>query len=112
MVYLIHFNKKYKRVKHYLGYSAEENFQNRIHHHKKGTGSRLMRAVSFAGINWKVVRTWPGEDGNFERQLKNQRNHSLLCPICSKNAKKKIDRQRRKRAKQARRQLRKLKQAA
>jgi hypothetical protein len=31
-----------------------------------------------------VVQTWPGEDGNFERKLKNQKHASRLCPVCNK----------------------------
>lgn len=109
MVYLIHFNKAYKGVKHYIGYSADENFENRMHHHRRGTGARLMRAIKIANINWKVVRKWPGEDGNFERMLKNKRNHALLCPICAERKKKQIARQRKQKAKQLRKQLRALK---
>lgn len=82
MVYLIHFDKDYKGVQHYLGYSADEKFDYRIEHHRKNRGACLMKAVNNAGINWEVVRTWPGMDGNFERLLKKRKNHSFLCPIC------------------------------
>lgn len=91
MVYLIHFETKFKGVQHYIGYSAEDKFKNRIEHHRKNTGARLMRAVNLAGIKWNVVREWPNENGHFERKLKNQRNHALLCPKCkaSKTAERK-----------------------
>lgn len=88
MVYLIHFNEAFKGVQHYLGYSADEKFSARIHHHEKGTGSRLVRAVNKAGIKWSVVRQWPNEDGNFERMLKNKKNTPALCPVCAANKKK------------------------
>jgi predicted GIY-YIG superfamily endonuclease len=84
MVYLIHFDEPFKHAEHYLGYSKDENFLARIEHHRKGTGSALMRAVKNAGIGWNVVRQWPGMDGNFEQALKKKGYHSkLLCPICN-----------------------------
>lgn len=82
MVYLIHFEKKFWHTQHYLGYTADEKFDKRIAHHRAGTGSRLMRAVTRAGIEWSVVRTWPNEDGHFERQLKNRKKSRCLCPKC------------------------------
>lgn len=84
MVYLIHFEKKFYHAQHYIGFSKDELFKNRIEHHKSGSGSRLMRAVTKAGIGWKIARTWPNEDGNFERSLKNKKKSRLLCPCCSK----------------------------
>ena len=88
MVYLIHFDEPFKGVQHYLGYSADEKFAARIHHHEKGTGSRLVRAVNAAKIGWSVVRQWPNEDGNFERMLKNKKNTPALCPACLANKEK------------------------
>jgi predicted GIY-YIG superfamily endonuclease len=84
MVYLIHFEKKIGHAQHYIGFCYDERFAARIHHHEKGTGSRLLKAVNEAGIKWSVVRQWPNEDGNFERKLKNKKKASLLCPICLK----------------------------
>ncbi len=88
MVYLIHFDEPFKGVQHYLGYSADEKFAARIRHHQKNTGARLIRAVNLAGIGWNVVRQWPDQDGNFERQLKNRKNSSKLCPVCIEAKKK------------------------
>lgn len=82
MVYLIHFSKPFHHARHYLGYT--EDLKKRLHHHKKGTGSRLLRAVGEAGINFRVVRTWPDADGHFEQKLKKGKNSSKLCPICKK----------------------------
>lgn len=87
MVYLIHFNKKFKHAKHYIGFCKDGRLKERMFHHKNGTGSKLMKAVSKAKINWKVVRVWDNEDGNFERKLKNMKNSKKLCPICNKNIK-------------------------
>ncbi len=82
MVYLIHFEEKYKHAQHYIGFSKDKLFQSRLEHHLKGSGSRLLRAVNKAGIKWSVVKTWPDEDGNFERKLKNRKKSSCLCPTC------------------------------
>lgn len=88
MVYLIHFTKKFKHAKHYIGAvnGGEPELKKRIFHHRKNTGSRLLRALNLAGINWYVVRTW---DGGFdlEKQLKAKKDSKSLCPICNKKLK-------------------------
>lgn len=86
MVYLIHFDQKLKHAQHYIGFCYDNRFKKRISHHRNNTGAPILRALNKAGIGWSVVRTWPNEDGNFERKLKNQKKASCLCPICkSKN---------------------------
>jgi hypothetical protein len=82
-VYLIHFNRAYKHARHYLGFS--ENLDKRITDHLCGMGARLMEVVSLARIEWKVVRTWPG-DRKLERRLKNAHNTPRLCPVCNPKA--------------------------
>ncbi len=83
LIYLLHFEKKLGHSQHYLGFSeSHENFHKRLERHTKGQGSRLMRAVSKAGINFAVARIWEGKDRNFERKLKNRKNAPKLCPIC------------------------------
>lgn len=88
MVYLIHFTKKFKHAKHYIGAvnGGDEELGKRLFHHRKGTGSRLMRAVTNAGINWYVSKVW---DGGFEleKQLKSLKNSKSLCPVCNKKKK-------------------------
>jgi predicted GIY-YIG superfamily endonuclease len=79
-VYLIHFRKPYRHAKHYLGYT--ENLDKRLTDHVCGMGARLMEVVTDAKIDWKVVRTWPG-DRRLERQLKNRKEAPALCPVCS-----------------------------
>ena len=75
MVYLIHLDREFKGCRHYIGWAKNEcTFERRMEHHRKGSGAHFMKAVTEAGIEWKVVRTWPDEDGNFERKLKNQKN--------------------------------------
>lgn len=82
-VYLIHFRRPYKHARHYLGYS--EHLDKRITNHLCGMGARLMAVIYEANIDWKVVRTWPG-DRKLERRLKNAHNTPLLCPVCNPKA--------------------------
>lgn len=79
IVYLLHFSKAYKRVRHYIG--STTNLEERVREHMNGQGSKLMKAVSKAGIKVTIARTWSG-DRNFERFLKNQKNSKRFCPLC------------------------------
>lgn len=78
-IYLIHFERPFKHAMHYMGFS--QNLPQRLKSHKQGCGSKLMRAVSAAGIRWAVVETWTG-DRHLERKLKNQGGHAKKCWIC------------------------------
>ena len=83
-VYLLHFSEPYQHARHYIGFShTTRTLKARLAHHASGTGAKLMRAVGRAGIEWSLARTWKDGDRTFERQLKNRKNSSLLCPICS-----------------------------
>lgn len=83
-VYLIHFDQPFSHARHYIGWTHNgHTLRARLDHHQNGSGARLMRAVSRAGIPWRVVRTWRGMDRHFERRLKNQNNSARLCPICN-----------------------------
>ena len=85
IVYLIHFDEPYKHARHYMGSTTEFNMEARLDHHMSGRGSRLMAAVSSAGIPWRVVRLWAG-DKNIERKMKNnvRGNTGAYCPLCAK----------------------------
>jgi predicted GIY-YIG superfamily endonuclease len=84
-VYLIHFDKPYRHARHYVGYARLVTA--RLEHHRAGRGARLLAAVNAAGISYKIARTWPDGDRNFERQLKkNGKRGPLLCPICNPSA--------------------------
>lgn len=87
MVYLIHFDSPFKHAKHYIGFTETNDVTKRMDHHRKGSGSSLMKAVTKAGISWNVVRTWPNETRTFERKLKNRKKSSQICPVCNKNIK-------------------------
>jgi len=81
-VYLICLDTKFHHCKHYIGYTT--NLEKRLARHRNGTGSRLLRAVNLAGINYVVSRIWGGKDGNFERLLKKRKKASDFCPRCGK----------------------------
>lgn len=85
MVYLIHFDQKLHHAQHYIGFVDEptHTLENRIECHKKGKGSKLLKALVEKKIGFSVVRTWEDGDRNFERKLKNRKKASLLCPICN-----------------------------
>lgn len=84
MVYLLCFHSKLKHAKHYIGFvERPEDLDRRMSKHKKGNGSKLMAAVTKAGIDFTIARLWPQGDRNFERKLKNRKNSKHLCPVCS-----------------------------
>ncbi len=86
MVYLLHFDKPYCHARHYLGYvKAEEGLDARVKRHKRGGGSKLIKAIVQAGIGFTVVRVWPDGSQELERRLKNQKHTPRLCPICKGN---------------------------
>lgn len=84
-VYLIHFHHKLNHAGHYVGYT--DNIEKRMSCHQNGNGSKLMKAISVAGISWEVARIWQNVDRNFERSLKNRKNTPKLCPVCNKKLK-------------------------
>lgn len=89
MVYLIHFDRPFKHAKHYLGFTENAaTLDARLNYHRKGSGSILLAAVTRAGIGYKVVRTWPEADRNYERKIKNNGHSAHYCPICKKQRKK------------------------
>jgi len=56
----------------------------RLRRHEAGDGSAFMREVARRGIQWQLVRTWPGGTRRKEKQLRGQHNHARFCPICGK----------------------------
>jgi len=86
-VYLLHFNDYYKHALHYIGFTT--NLDARMKKHRKGHGSRLVKAVMKSGSDFTVTRTWEIADRHFERKLKKRKNSKHLCPVCDPNALKK-----------------------
>jgi hypothetical protein len=87
-LYLIHFERPYRHASHYLGFldtsrrSLQEALDTRMDFHRAGRGSRLLRAVSAAEIDWEVVRLWEEGTRTDERRLKGH-SSTRLCPTCS-----------------------------
>jgi hypothetical protein len=83
MVYLLHFDRPFHHARHYLGYCNDsESLEQRIERHRAGDGAKLLRAVTAAGITFKVVRVWKKGSRKLERRLKAWKKSWQLCPIC------------------------------
>ena len=88
-IYLIHFEQPYKHAQHYLGFVATDRYalvealESRLAFHRSGRGSRLLRAVNAAGIDYEVVRIWEQGTRSEERRLKGK-SSTRLCPRCNR----------------------------
>lgn len=103
-IYLLHFDRKYQRVQHYIGYT-DQDVMARLDEHAKtlwarfeqpvdngnghvkagekhGTGALLLGVINSLGIGFQLVRTWDG-DRHLERKLKNQKHAARFCPVCN-----------------------------
>lgn len=80
-VYLLHLSEPIAHSQHYIGWAKD--FDNRLDHHKNGTGARFTQVAVERGIEIQVARVWEGKDKSFERHLKNQKNGRCMCPICN-----------------------------
>jgi hypothetical protein len=85
VVYLIHFGRKLGNpnnpralAQHYVGQAHD--LAARLEAHRTGNGSKIMAAVTRAGIPWLCVRTW--DDGTSESAIKRLHNAPRLCPVC------------------------------
>lgn len=87
-VYILHFDKpfpsfrngKVHYLNHYVGWAT--NLEGRLHHHRSGSGAKLLKAVNQAGIQYSIVVDHPG-DRHLERAIKNVKNTKTFCPICA-----------------------------
>jgi predicted GIY-YIG superfamily endonuclease len=87
MVYLIHLSRPFKHAQHYIGFvEGDDDVEKRLAKHSNGSGSRFLRAVRRAGIDFIVARMFPGYTRTQERRLKNHKKSRLLCPICNPKA--------------------------
>jgi predicted GIY-YIG superfamily endonuclease len=78
--YLIHFHEPLKHARHYVGWAKD--LDARMAEHASGNGSRLMAAVTAAGIGWHVARTWPGTTTAREKAVKDSGHIPDYCPAC------------------------------
>jgi predicted GIY-YIG superfamily endonuclease len=83
MLYLLHFDPKYRHAGHYLGYT--QDLPKRFALHLQGKGSPLVKAAIRHGSRITLVRIWAG-DGNAERDIKRQHSSVRLCPACDGRA--------------------------
>lgn len=82
VVYLLHFSEAFKHARHYVGFCEKyENLDSRFDYHSNGNGSKLLAAVSAAGIKFKCVRLWTGTRSD-ERRIKNGTHSAGYCPEC------------------------------
>ncbi|MBA3439315.1 MAG: GIY-YIG nuclease family protein [Pyrinomonadaceae bacterium] len=97
VVYLLHFSRPLAHAKHYLG--SAKNLDERLAEHQRGQGARLTQVVIELGITFECVRTWKGGRKE-ERQFKNWKKATALCPLCRQevNAKRRERYQHRKEA--------------
>jgi predicted GIY-YIG superfamily endonuclease len=84
MLYLLHFDPRYRHAGHYLGYT--EDLPKRFAMHLQGKGSPLVKAAVNHGSRIILVRIW-AEDGNAEQEIKRVvRSGVRLCPVCNDRA--------------------------
>lgn len=79
-VYLIHFQTALRHARHYVGFA--HRLQDRLTHHKQGSGARILQVCNERGIGYDLARTWEGKGRDFERKLKRCKNAARYCPVC------------------------------
>lgn len=86
MIYLLHFQRKYKHAGHYMGFvdGSVASLRSRLKRHRAGFGARLLEVITRAGITFQLARVWRGEgaDRNEERRMKKGNHVEQYCPIC------------------------------
>jgi predicted GIY-YIG superfamily endonuclease len=81
MLYLLHFDPRFRHAGHYLGYT--QDLPQRFSLHLRGRGSPLVAAAVQSGCKIRLVRIWE-EDGNAEQEIKRViGSRARLCPICN-----------------------------
>lgn len=83
MVYIIHFDRPYKRARHYTGYSNNVNRRIVEHTNLHQSGSPLIKAALLDGIPIHIAKVFEDGDRALERYLKRQKNIKRFCPLCS-----------------------------
>lgn len=75
------------RAKHYIGYAKDTRLYQRLHQHRAGRGSAIMRACYERGIDFEPVHVFWGMERTFERWLKNKKETPRLVERIEKNPK-------------------------
>jgi predicted GIY-YIG superfamily endonuclease len=63
-------------AQHYIGRSRD--VAKRLETHRAGMGARILAAAVERGIEFQVVRTWPGD---VEKRLKAHHRAWSFCPV-------------------------------
>ena len=84
MIYLLHFEPRYRHAGHYTGFTQRADLFDRLDEHAAGgsASSPLVRAAIAAGCVVYLARVYPTGDRSFERRLKNRGGAARHCPIC------------------------------
>ena len=85
-MYILHFDKPYKGIRHYTGYTV--NLSKRLR--KPGTGSRWVSFMLHNGSDFTVARTWTVATRREarEKELKIKRaGAGRYCPLCRRGKK-------------------------
>lgn len=83
-IYLVCFTSPLGHAQHYIG--STDDVAARLTRHASGQGSRLVRAVTRAGIPFTCTRLWRVESGDgrlVERRLKTLGSRKRICPRCT-----------------------------
>lgn len=81
-VYLVHYNRARAHFRHALRrFHGSVAVLRRLHRHLAALN--IDPLAERQGIAFLLVRTWKGQDENFERRVKRQKHHSRLCPVCN-----------------------------
>lgn len=84
MVYLICFSDKLSdHAQHYVGHCKDNRLATRMAEHRTGSGAKILQVASQQGIDWDMVRGWPGGDESLERRIKMNGHIKKLCPSCN-----------------------------
>jgi predicted GIY-YIG superfamily endonuclease len=80
VIYMLHFDRPYQHARHYTGWT--DDLLDRLDHHAKGTGARLVAVIWHAGIGFTLVRICEGTR-HTERAIKNAGGAVRYCPACT-----------------------------
>lgn len=83
MIYLLHFDRAWKGVRHYIGYCSDDRLEARMAEHAAGRGASLTAEMMRQGIGFTVARIYPQLDRTAERRMKNASHYGKRCPICN-----------------------------
>lgn len=83
-IYVLHFDRPLAHAQHYIG--CTDNIRARLEAHARGAGSRLCKELRKQGIGWTlgaIFKCSHRRMRQLERSLKDQKNASRYCEICS-----------------------------